>query len=411
MTPAHAVAGGAPPATAAGRGRTVLVLCFAVIVFDGYDLIVYGAVLPELLRYEPWGLEPAQAGAIGSYAAAGMLAGALGAGALAGRLGQRRILLIGVAWFSTAMAACAVATSAEAFGLCRALGGIGLGAVMPMAVALTADHSDPRHRGRSNALMFSGYSVGGILAAALAVWLLPRLGFRALFWAGATPLLFLPVLARLLPRDSRRATAGQPAAYRARGAFGELLSARHRFPAVLFAVISFFGLLLVYGLNVWLPRIMQAAGHPLTDSLFFLAVLNAGAIAGTLVSAPLGDRVGMRPVIAVAFVLAGGSILLLATAHAPPVLHALTAVAGFGTIGTQILVNGHVATHFPAPLRAAALSWTLGVGRLGAIAGPAFGGLLASSGAGVEWNFYAFAAPAALTAGLVLLLPTRSGAP
>ncbi|MFF3767051.1 MFS transporter [Streptomyces sp. NPDC001922] len=383
-------------------------MCFAVLVFDGYDLIVYGAVLPELLRYGPWDLQPAEAGTIGSYAAAGMLVGALGAGFLTGRLGHRRILLTGVAWFSLAMTGCALATSAGMFGLFRVAGGIGLGAVMPTAVALTAAYSDPRHRGRSNALMFSGYSVGGILAASLAVVLLPELGFRALFWAGAAPLLFLPVLARHLPPDDIPRTRPVP---RGAGPFRELLRPPHRGPALLFAVVSFFGLLLVYGLNAWLPQIMKSAGHPLTDSLLFLVVLNGGAIAGTLVFAPLGDRAGMRRVVALAFGLAAVSILLLSVARAVPVLHALTAVAGFGTVGTQVLVNGHVAAHFPAPVRTAALSWSLGVGRLGAIAGPAFGGLIASSGAAAEWNFYAFAVPAALAAGLVALLPAGGSTP
>ncbi|WP_158070533.1 MFS transporter [Streptomyces luteocolor] len=399
---------GPAPVTAPGHRRTVLLLCFAVLVFDGYDLIVYGAVLPELLRYEPWDLRPAEAGAIGSYAAGGMLLGALGAGALAGRLGHRRILLVGMAWFSTAMAACALAPTAWAFGLFRVLGGIGLGAVMPTAVALTAEHSEPRHRGRSNALMFSGYSVGGIIAAALAVALLPELSFRALFWAGAAPVLFLPVLARHLPGRAVPHRVSRP---HGPGAFRELLRPPHRVPALLFALISFFGLLLVYGLNAWLPQIMRSVGYPTADSLFFLVVLNTGAIAGTLVFGPLGDRVGMRGVIALAFGLAAVSILLLSAPRPMPVLHALTAVAGFGTIGTQILVNGHIAAHFPAPVRTAALSWSLGVGRLGAIAGPAFGGLIAASGAGVRWNFYAFAVPAALTAGLVALLPARAATP
>jgi hypothetical protein len=52
-------------------------LGFGAIVFDGYDLIVYGSVMPALLDYEPWGLGPARAGAIGSYALLGMFIGAI----------------------------------------------------------------------------------------------------------------------------------------------------------------------------------------------------------------------------------------------------------------------------------------------------------------------------------------------
>src|SRR5919109_434275 len=101
---------------------TVLGLCFAVILFDGYDLIVYGAVVPALLRYEPWGLTPPEAGLIGSYALIGMLVGALVAGAVTDLVGRRKVLLISVSWFSLAMAGCAMAPSAELFGLFRLSG-------------------------------------------------------------------------------------------------------------------------------------------------------------------------------------------------------------------------------------------------------------------------------------------------
>ncbi|WDV53458.1 MFS transporter [Streptomyces coeruleorubidus] len=148
-------------------------LCFAVIVFDGYDLIVYGASVPALLQYEPWGLTPAMAGVIGSYALVGMLVGALLAGALTDVVGRRRVMLTGVGWFSAAMMGCALAPDATWFGIFRLLAGLGLGGVMPTAVALTAEYSDPSRRSFNNALMFSGYSVGGILAAVLAMALLP----------------------------------------------------------------------------------------------------------------------------------------------------------------------------------------------------------------------------------------------
>ena len=106
-----------------------------MILFDGYDLIVYGAVVPALLRYEPWGLTPTDAGLIGSYALIGMLVGALVAGAVTDLVGRRKVLLISVSWFSLTMAACALAPSAELFGLFRLLGGLGLGGVFPTAIA------------------------------------------------------------------------------------------------------------------------------------------------------------------------------------------------------------------------------------------------------------------------------------
>lgn len=393
--------------------RLVIGLCFAVIVFDGYDLIVYGATMPALLTYAPWGLTPATAGAIGSYALLGMLAGALLAGVLTDVVGRRKVMIGGVAWFSVAMAGCAIAAGPEMFGVFRLLGGLGLGGVMPTAIALTAEYSQPHRRGFNNALMFSGYAVGGILAALLALALLPSSGFRAMYWLGALPLVtVVPLLVRHLPESlSYLAVKGLLRGTNAsRTGLSVLFTRRHLVPAALFAVTSFFGLLLVYGLNTWLPQIMKTAGYPLTSSLLFLVMMNVGAVVGSLLVAPVGDRIGMRPVTAAAFAAAAVSIYLL---HAPmpaPLMYVLVAVAGFGTIGCQILVNAYVAMHFPDEVRATALGWTLGIGRLGAIVGPTFGGLLLSSDLGVEWNFYAFAIPAAAGALVVFLLPGRNGA-
>jgi AAHS family benzoate transporter-like MFS transporter len=87
----------------------------------------------------------------------------------------------------------------------------------------------------------------------------------------------------------------------------------------------------------------------------------------------------------------------------------VVAVAGLGSVGTQILVNGFVAVHHPAAIRATALGWALGVGRAGAIVGPLFGGWVLASGIGFEWNFYGFAVPALAGALLIALVPRRRG--
>ncbi|KUL20694.1 MFS transporter [Streptomyces regalis] len=382
-------------------------LCFAVILFDGYDLIVYGAVVPALLQYQPWGLTPTEAGMIGSYALIGMLVGALVAGAVTDLVGRRKVMLICVSWFSLAMVGCAVAPSAELFGFFRLLGGLGLGGVMPTAIALTAEYSAAHRRSLNNALMFSGYPVGGILSAVLALALLPEFGFRIMFWIGALPLVtVVPLLWRFLPEStSYLAAKGTPAGPGVKRGVAAMFTRRHLVPALLFAVTSFFGLLLVYGLNTWLPQIMKAAGYPLSSSLLFLVMMNVGAAVGSVLVAPIGDRLGMKPVTAVTFVAAAVSIYLLSSPMAAWVMYALVAVAGFGTIGTQIMVNAYVAMHFPPEVRATALGWTLGIGRLGAVVGPTFGGFLLASDLDMEWNFYAFAIPAAVGALMVLLLP------
>src|SRR6476620_247017 len=87
----------------------VTLLCWLIVVFGGYDLIVYGTTIPALLQEPGWNLNPATAGFVGRLAFAGMRVGALGAGYLADRLGRRRTILWCTLWCSVFTALCAVA--------------------------------------------------------------------------------------------------------------------------------------------------------------------------------------------------------------------------------------------------------------------------------------------------------------
>jgi MFS transporter, AAHS family, benzoate transport protein len=111
------------------------------LVFDGYDLVVYGAVVPLFLRDpgQVGEVTPALAGALGSYALIGVLVGALVAGSVADVIGRRKVMLTACAWFSVGMALTALATSTTTFGLLRFVTGIGVGALVATTGALVAE--------------------------------------------------------------------------------------------------------------------------------------------------------------------------------------------------------------------------------------------------------------------------------
>ena len=77
---------------------SVLLWCLSIIIFDGYDLVIYGVALPLLMQ--EWGLTTVQAGLLASSALFGMMFGAMGFGTLADRLGRKKTILICVAIFS-----------------------------------------------------------------------------------------------------------------------------------------------------------------------------------------------------------------------------------------------------------------------------------------------------------------------
>ena len=451
MTQSPAAAPAVPKSLPKRSGRLVLLLCFLTIVFDGYDLVVYGATVPTLLGHPTWEIDPARAGLIGSLALVGMLIGTLTVGALTDILGRRKIMLFCIAWFSVCMLATAAAPNETVFAVLRFLTGLGLGGVVPTCIALTVEYAPKSRRQIANALMFSGYSVGGVCAAVLAISTLPALDFQWLYAVGALPLVtLLPIAYKYLPESiaflaarrspaEARATADQfglvyedivterpaeasVAAGAVAGAAGaaaaaparqsslrDLFSSRWRRSTFLFAAANFCGLLLVYGLNTWLPQIMRGAGFELGSALAFLLVLNLGAIVGSIGASWVADRIGIKKVVTASFILACISIFLISLNLPVVLLFVLVAFAGLGSVGTQILVGGFCATHYPQRLSPTALGWSLGVGRIGAMMGPIIGGIIASTALGYQINFYAFAAVAVLGAVVVSSVSSRSG--
>lgn len=409
-------------------GTLVAVVCCCAVLFDGYDLSVYATTIPSLLQYESWGLDAARAGVIASYAFVGMLVGTLICGFATDLLGRRRMLMASMSWFSVFMGACALAPNPDLFGLFRFLSGIGLGGLLPTALALTVEFAPRGRRNLFNALVSSGFSVGTIGASLLGMVLIEPFGFRPMFAIGALPLVvLLPIAYFVLPEsadflatkgrlDEARATArsyGLPE--HAEAAQDETsrpgLRALARKPlftmAITFALVTLIGQLFIYGLSTWLPQIMRSAGYPLGSALSFLATMSVGAIVGATAMSWFADRIGPRAVALSGFGI--GVVALLTMSVGPPtaVLYLAVALAGVGANGTAVILNGFIAIWFPATVRATALGSIMTVARLGGISGPIIGGLIVSSGVAVQWSFYVFAIPAAIGVGLVLLLPRR----
>ncbi|MFF5020629.1 MFS transporter [Micrococcus luteus] len=414
--------------------NAVAAVAFLALLFDGYDLTVYGTVLPTLMNDSSHigPLDAATAGALGSYALIGVLVGSLACGLLGDRFGRRRLLLGGIAWFSVGMALTALSTSVTVFGLLRLLTGLGLGVILATAGATIAEFAPAGRRNYYNALVYSGIPAGGVLAALLGIGLLEPLGWRGLFLIGASPMVFLlPLAWFLLPESPRwlhargrheearaasertgvplieEAMVQQAGAAPERSGFAAAFSRRFLLPTLLLGFMSFSGLLLTYGLNTWLPRIMEGYGYGHGHALTFLLILNGGAVLGGLIASAVADRMGAQRIVATTFVLAALTLTLM-TFHFPaPVLFAFIGIAGVGTLGTQVLIYGFSSNYYPTSARAAGVSWVAGFGRIGGVLGPLVGGWLAAAGIQGGTAFYIFGGVALFGALVTLLVPRQ----
>ncbi|MFE1835192.1 MFS transporter [Streptomyces sviceus] len=402
------------PLRSARGGRPALLvvgLCWLAVLFDGLDMFIYGSVLPHLLETRTFGLTADQAGDLGSYATFGMLVGALAAGTIADRIGRKRLMVACVTLFSLASGLCAVSESVAVFGLGRTLAGVGLGGLLPTAISMVSDYAP---RGRSAlviGLLMTAHHAGGILSAYVAKWLIDPVGWRAAFWVCVLPLLFAPVLAKLLPEslsflvakgrgEEARALAERhgvevPVA-RTGGAadrwtnLANLFRGNEWIQTLLYWVASFGGLLLVYGVATWLPTLMRAEGYELGSALSFVVVFNLGGIVGMLVAGRAADRFGAPRISALWFGLTAAGVFLLSVHMSMTVTMIVVFLTGVFLNSAQTMIYATVSIRSDADNRATAVGWTSGMGRFGAVFGPWLGGQLLASGKG-DWGFTAFA--------------------
>lgn len=414
----------------------VLFACWLAILAEGYDVGVLGAVLPALAEYRAWDLTPLELGGLGSYALIGMLIGAMTIGTLSDRIGRKKMLLLSVLIFTTTQLGAALAPTPEMFGLFRLIGGLGMGGIIPVAAAMTIEYSPPKRRSFNYGVMYSGYSLGILVAALVAMVLLPTLGWRWVIGMGFAPVILLPFLAWILPESleylmskGRKVEAEKVARKLGVTPFVEsdwthipspdaaakpvgwkqslaaLFSGGYLRATIFFWISLFCGMVLVYGLNTWLPSIMRSAGYDLGSALTFLVVFSLASAIGGMVLGRAADAWGQRLILITFYLLGGVGILLLMFPNHIIINYVFVALAGVGSISTSLVLTGWVADYYPAYARATATGWALSFARIGAISGPLIGGWIASMNLAFQWNFITFSLIALIAAVAVALIP------
>lgn len=403
----------------------VLFWCAMVIIFDGYDLAVAGIALPSIMK--EMGVDATKAGFMVSSALFGMMFGNVIFGALADKIGRRPVIAVCVVMFSVFTAAAGFTDNPLSFSAMRFLAGVGIGGVMPNVIAQMTEYAPLRMRATLVTLMFSGYSVGGMLAALLGKGLIESYGWQGVFIAAAAPVVLLPLMWRQMPEsmaflikkgrteELRSILTRLDPGYRpqptdqyvlqsgqgsdAGGAgFGELFAHGRAWSTLMFWVTCFMCLFMVYALSSWLTKLMAGAGYSLGSALTFVLVLNFGAMLGAIGGGWLADRFHIKYVLVAMFGLAAVSITLLGYPMSTGLLFLVVGVAGATTIGTQIVTCAYCSQFYPIACRSSGVGLMLGVGRAGAMAAPIVIGVIVGMALPLQQNFMAIAIPAAVAA-------------
>ena len=407
----------------------VVAWCLLIILFDGYDLAINGVVLPLLM--DDWGLSAVQAGMLASTALAGMMFGAMIFGSLADKIGRKKVIMICIVLFSGLTFAGGFASNPTEFGILRFLAGLGIGGVMPNLVALTSEYAPQKMRSTLVTTMFSGYAVGGVMAALLGSWFTPSFGWEIMFFIAGIPLFLLPVIWKYLPesltfivKENKQEEARQIVRKLAPNVtvkedttfelyqvdvpeaanVASLFRRGRATNTLLFWVAFFTCLLTMYALSSWLPKLMMAAGYSMDNSLMFMMIMNVGAVVGIVGGGILADRFHLKPVLMFLGIMGAIVMSLMGFQSNQFLLYILVFLAGAASIGSQMLLYSYVAQFYPLAVRSTGIGWSSAIGRMGAIVGPILIGSLLGMNLPAHFNFIAVGLPVLITAIAVALI-------
>lgn len=418
----------------------VICLCALAIALDGFDAQALGFVAPVLAK--EWRLAPGALGPVFGAALFGIMIGSLLLGALADYLGRKQLVIAGVLLFALGTLATSRATDVSELLALRFVTGLGLGGVMPNAIALTGEYSSRRRRTLTIMLMFMATTLGSAIGGIIAARLVPAFGWRTIFLIGGLlPLLLSPVLLLWLPESLSLTALDETKADRVRVLLARIdpsvavpsdarfamveergsgfllpqLFARNRLIVTLLLWIMFFmNMLDIYFLNNWLPTLTHGVGLDVQAAIAVGVAFQLGGMLGTVGLGLLIERFGFHLVLFLTYAVGFAAIITIAAAGPSlPFLVPSVFMAGVAVIGGQIGCNAYAARIYPTYIRATGIGWALGVGRLGSILGVTVAGWMLAAQWGTPALLRASAVPQLCSALIILglaVLSMRRGA-
>jgi MFS transporter, putative metabolite:H+ symporter len=392
--------------------RNFFALSFFGIMFDAMDFALFGAALPPIAR--EFGLGPAQSGLLATVGLVGAFLGALFWGTLSDYIGRRTSFQATVGIFAVFTGLVAISWNVLSLSIFRFLSNFGLGGEVPVTATLASEFSPSRIRGRMAGNILAAFPVGLVVAALLSLAIIPTFGWRGLFVVGVVPAVLLFFVRRYMPESvryllskGRIAEAEQTVAHIEQQALGralsaeeikalpikpevavstgvtvfELLSAERAKRTILLWIVSFCFLWSSNGILFMLPTILHERGIPLTQAITFLLVQAIGGVFGYSACSFLIDRFGRRPVLFLYYFI--GAFFHLWFAMASGVwVYVAAFLVGWVNPGVFGSTGVYVSELHPTHIRATAVGWFFGIGRVGSFLAPAVVGFMLAYGAG-----------------------------
>ena len=405
----------------------VIALCVLFNMVDGFDItamaIVASGVAEELT------LAPDRLGLIFSFALAGMMAGAMVLAPLSDIIGRRKMIIASLVLIGISIIFTANANSLSEFIALRFISGLGAGTLLASQATLAAEYSPEKWRALAVTTVTVGYPAGAMMTSVIGGFIMPEHGWRGMFWFGGIVTLVFAVVAfllipeslkylfekrplnalerinRILARLGKHTIDALPDAKpdnpESSGNIGSnmllLLSKKHRKVTVTLWATFFMCFSTLYFLMSWIPRLMEQSGFSAEAGRDAFFLFNFSAIIGVFTLGFLATRWKLSSLVSSFLFLSAVAMVVFAAAPKNlELLLTITFVMGFLQQGGFTGLYAVAAKLYPTSIRSTGIGWAIGLGRFGAVVGPALAGYFIAAGLDMSANYYVFAIPMAI---------------
>lgn len=422
-----------PDANLNGFQLQIIILCALVALSDGFDTQAIAFAAPVIAQ--DWNLDVTRFGPVFAAGLVGGLVGAVAIGRLADLIGRKPAVLLALGIMGVGSILAPFASDLFWLSASRVMAGFGLGGALPCAIALTTEYAPARLRNSVTTAMFCAFPLGAVVGALVSGPLLQAGNWRSLFWIGGfAPIALMPLIWVWLPeslswlrRDGRAADISRIGAKLGMSAsdveaFLAQRQGQEQRHVGLLAVVKegragmtarlglafLVSLLLVYLLVNWVPALTVGSGGSAKTGALSSALLNLSGIAGGLLIAWAGDRVGGPRAVAAAYILAAAMCAPFSFLNpSVPAVLWLCLTAGLLCVGSQMSLVSVAAAAYPLDLRGSALGLLMACGRIGAVIGPLIGGTLIKGERGFAHLAWTVAAGSVIAAVAIATMPRR----
>ncbi|MES2260357.1 MAG: MFS transporter [Pseudomonadota bacterium] len=401
----------------------LLTICIAVL--DGYDLSSMSFVAPVLSA--AWGIDKAALGVLLASGLVGMAIGSLGLSPFADRFGRKPIILCALVLVTLGSLGCGLSESQIPLIVCRAVTGLGMGALVSVMATINGEFANTRNRSLTVACTVVGLPLGGAIGGVVSAAVLRGHDWHWVFLIGAfAGALMIVLVLALLPESPAFLVAKRPphalerlnAALRRLGhapvyalppspkvdgvSYRVLFSASMAPVTVRFIVVNVLMVMGGYYIMNWLPQIITSLGFAASTAILVTSTTSLLGVASPLVFGALTRRFSTLKM--AAFVMCGFGAALVLLGFVLPVLWmfiAAACAASFFLSGSAAMFQASLVETFPPNTRASAVGFILGVGRIASGLGPYLAGLMFAAGMTRETVSLSFAVLAVI-AGLLV---------